>query len=51
MKKNNKVVSLELSAEDIAAIKRSEEQIERGEYIELDESFRQFKRMHPEANL
>lgn len=50
---NEKNITFEdnLTAEDIAAIKRSEKEIERGEVIELDEAIKLFRKRYPEAGL
>ena len=44
--KNTNVKS-ELTAEDWAAIRRSEKEIERGECIELNEAIKLFKNKYP----
>lgn len=37
----------ELTEEDLAAIKRSEEEFERGDYLELDDAIELFKKKYP----
>ena len=41
----------ELTEKDIAAIKLSEQQFERGECIELDEAFEKLRDRYPESKI